>query len=71
MSQSSGPASPGRTSMGAEALRSRTGAVRDKAAGAVTAQQRKAAEQLRSVADDLQERAATGGVPDQAADLAR
>jgi hypothetical protein len=57
--------------MGAEALRSRTGAVREKAAGAMTAQQRKAAEQLRSVADGLQERAATGGAPGQAADLAR
>jgi hypothetical protein len=71
MSQSSGPAAPGRTSPGADAFRSRTGAVREKAAGAMTAQQRKAAEQLRSVADDLQEMAATGGAPGQAADLAR
>jgi hypothetical protein len=37
----------------------------------MTAQQRKAVEQLRSVADDLQEMAATGGAPGQAADLAR
>lgn len=71
MSQSSGPAAPGRTSIGAEALRSRTGAVREKAAGAMTAQQRKAVAQLRSVAGDLQEMAATGGAPGQAADLAR
>ena len=71
MSQNSGPGAPGRTSMGAAALRSRTGAVRDKAAGAMSAQQRKAAGQLRSVADDLQEMAANGGAPAQAADLAR
>ena len=37
----------------------------------MTAQQRKAADQLRSVADDLQEMAETGGAPGQAADLAR
>jgi hypothetical protein len=71
MSQNSGPAAQGRASMGVEAVRSRTGAVRDKAAGAMTAQQRKAAEQLRSVAGDLQERAAAGGAPGQTADLAR
>ena len=71
MSQSSGPAAPGRTAIGAEAFRSRTGAVREKAAGAMTAQQRKAAEQLRSVADGLQEGAAADGAPGQAADLAR
>ena len=71
MSQNSGPGAPGRTSMGAAAPRSRTDAVRDKAAGAMSAQQRKAAGQLRSVADDLQEMAANGGAPVQAADLAR
>jgi hypothetical protein len=71
MSQNSGPAAPGRTSMGAAALRSRTDAVRDKAAGAMSAQQRKAVDQLRSAADNLQERAATGGAPKQAADLAQ
>ena len=70
MSQNSGPAAPGRTSTGAAALRSRTGAVREKAAGAMSAQQRKAADQLRNVADELQEMAATGGAPGQAADLA-
>ena len=37
----------------------------------MTAQQRKAVAQLRSVAGDLQEMAATGGAPGQAADLAR
>jgi hypothetical protein len=37
----------------------------------MSAQQRKAAGQLRSVADDLQEMAANGGAPAQAADLAR
>jgi len=37
----------------------------------MSAQQRKAAGQLRSVADDLQEMAANGGAPGQAADLAR
>ena len=37
----------------------------------MTAQHRKAVEQLRSAADDLQERAAAGGAPGQAADLAR
>ena len=36
----------------------------------MSAQQRKAADQLRNVADDLQEMAATGGAPGQAADLA-
>lgn len=71
MSQNSGPGAPGRTSMGAAALRSRTDAVRDKAAGAMSVQQRKAVGQLRSVADDLQEMAANGGAPAQAADLAR
>jgi hypothetical protein len=71
MSQNSGPTAPGRTSMGAAALRSRTDAVRDKAAGAMSAQQRKAAGQLRSAADNLQEMAATGGAPGQAADLAQ
>jgi hypothetical protein len=71
MSQHSGPAAPGQMSTGVTALRSRSGAVREKAAGAMSAQQRKAAGQLRSVADDLQEMAANGGAPAQAADLAR
>lgn len=71
MSQDSGPAAAGHTSTGAAALRSRTDAVREKANGAMTAQQRKAAEQLRNVAGELQEMAATDGAPGQAADLAR
>jgi len=37
----------------------------------MSAQQRKAAGQLRSVADELQEMAASAGAPEQAADLAR
>jgi hypothetical protein len=37
----------------------------------MTAQQRKAVEQLRTVAGDLQEMAAAGGAPGQTADLAR
>jgi hypothetical protein len=70
MSQHSGPVAPG--PIPAEAASpSRTDAVREKAAGAVSAQQRKAVDQLRTVAGGLHEAAGKHIEPGPAADQAR
>lgn len=61
MSENGGPA----------ALRSRADAVKEKAAGAVSAQQQKAAGQLRTMAGGLHEAAAKHIEPGPRADLAR
>jgi hypothetical protein len=68
MSQHSGPVAPGPTPADPA---QRAGAVKEKAAGAVSAQQRKAVEQLRTVAGGLHEAAARHIEPGPAADQAR